>query len=285
MKKKRIFLILLLLLASTAAMAQKIDRKVLNAHPFSLGVAMGASSFDMTPTGDNEHFMPGYRPELDINYSYRFTPQWGARIGFGISYCQSTYKAEQVDLTSTEFHPYQIDYSRTAAFVDERYHFLQLELPLMATWQNDRLYAAVGLKGVLPIQRLGRYCYNNVTSSAYIPQQGITISSNDQMDCRLLREYRGETPESPLENRFWIMGSAELGVHFYTLRKTPSTVTLCFDYSLNSWTVDPEVVSSTPLVETTSTYPMRHHYGSPLACGQVNPFHCLNIALRYSISF
>lgn len=285
MKKNNIAIILLLMIATTVATAQNSDRKVINRHPFSLGIAMGATSFDMTPADDNEHFMPGYRPELDLCYTYRFSSQWGLRIGLGLSYCQSTYKAEQITLSSTEFHPYPIDYSRTAAFVDERYHILQLELPLMALWQNNRFFAAFGVRGVLPIQQLGRYCYNNITSSAYIPQQGTSIANSNAMDCGLTREYRGETPESPLDGRFWIMGSAEIGYSFYSLGKTPSTVSLCVDYSFNSWNVSDDIVSSSPLVESDNGYPLRHHYGSLLSCGQVNPFHCLNVALRYSFSF
>ena len=290
--KKLLTLSLLIAMVGTVAIssAQQIrsfeSRRAadkLNMQPFGFSVSFGGTTYDMSEKDISEGFHAGFRPALEFNYSHRFNEHMGVRVGVGLAYGLTTYESSNLVLDTKEQYDtfgFDLDYKRVAKYVEERYQYLQAEIPVMVTWQNDLLYAGLGVKAALPILRSGKYAYRGIHAEAYRSSTGGTAIVDDpSLDCGELADYTSSIDHDELVIPFWVMATAEMGIRFYSMRKRESILTFFMDYSLNQGS---PIGNKDIVTFRTENGKQKHDYASCISSAQISPFRCFNFGLKYT---
>ncbi|MCR5424619.1 MAG: hypothetical protein K6E93_07685 [Bacteroidales bacterium] len=292
MKKKKIlaFSILVVMVGmTTLTSAQQIrsfeSRRAadkLNMQPFGFSLSFGGTTYDMSEKDiPEEGFHAGFRPALEFNYSHRFNQNMGVRVGLGLAYGLTTYESSNLTLDLMEqYDTFQLDYRRTAKYVEERYQYLQAELPVLLTWQSDWIYGGVGIKAAMPLFRHGKYAYRGIHAEAYRPSTGgAAINDDPRLDCGELADYISSIDQDELVIPFWVMATAEFGIHFYSMRKRESILVLFMDYSLNQGN---PMGNKDIVTYRTEAGCQKHDYASCIGSAQISPFRCFNFGLKYT---
>ncbi len=159
-------------------------------HRLTIGLRGGvASQMQQTQNNVMHHWKAGYDALLDLQYAYYFGAREGLLsktnlgiiTGVSIGYSRSPLSAA-VDTTYsvTDNEGEQIDYTISAAEVNEKNAQLQLEIPLLFSIRHQTgVFANIGPKVMIPLYSHYNQRLTDPSIDAYYPQYGVHVVNED----------------------------------------------------------------------------------------------------------
>ena len=270
-----------------SAHAQHFLVSHMNRIPLDLSVGVGGTTFILSEESIGK-FRGGLKPTIELSYEYRFSSDWGLRIGLGFvyghgSFTGNNYNAvDTVAIGNSNLGYHHVEYRYHISQVNEKYNYLQLDIPLVGTWHNDDFYACFGMKASLPVWRQGSYEFNGVSAEVTVIETGNNSFNPD--------EYLGNGRLNVIESQYnkgamgmpvWWSLTAEFGTLIPLRSNDKARVGLYFDYAVNR----AKVGGDRHLINATSTYPQEPITFSCMESDVIEKFGNINFGIRATIRF
>ncbi|MCR5425017.1 MAG: PorT family protein [Bacteroidales bacterium] len=258
----------------------------MNRIPLDLSVGVGGTTFILSEESIGK-FKGGLKPTIELSYEYRFSSDWGLRVGLGLVYGHGSFTGNNYDANNTvsignrNLGYTDVEYHYHISQVDEKYNYLQLDIPLVGTWHNDDFYACFGMKASLPVWRQGSYEFNGVSAEVSIPEYGTVFERDEYMGCGRLDGVESQYNKGAMGMPVWWSLTAEFGTLIPLRSNDKARVGLYFDYAVNR----AKVGGDRHLINATSTYPQEPLTFSCMESDVIEKFGNINFGIRATIRF